>query len=373
MKGLEDIWWPPSEGKGAGPLLAALAAGEVLFRGAVAARAALYRLGIAHAARAEVPVVSIGNLAVGGAGKTPVALEVATRLKAKGWKVAVLSRGYGARRKDARIVTRGGDPLLSAADAGDEPLILARRLPGCFVLCGPKRTLLARMAVHALGAEVLVLDDGFQHRSLARDLDIVVLDATDPYGNGHLLPRGPNRESPRALGRAQLAWLTRVDRASPETLGSLRETACKVTGRAPVESRHEVVDVLDGLLGRSLGRGALKDRGTLLLCALARPGSFRATAAGLGAKVLCERVFRDHHLFTEDEVNEALRAAEAAGCEVVATTEKDAVRLPARLAGDARFRVVRIDAQVVGGGAVLDGLLEEVMRTRKREGLAILP
>jgi tetraacyldisaccharide 4'-kinase len=361
MSWLEEMWWRPDETAVARAALAPLAAAEVLFRAGAAARGALYDAGLARAFRAAAPVISIGNLAVGGAGKTPAAIGVAERLLARGRRVAVLSRGYGARRSDARVVSDGSRVRLGAADAGDEPALLARRLPGARVLCGPRRAELARLAVESLGADALVLDDGFQHRALARDLDVVVLDGANPDGNGRLLPRGPNREPFEALGRAGLGWLSRVDAAAPERLAALRQRVRAATGRAPVESRHAAVDVLDGALERSLGREALAGRSVLLLCAIARPEGFRRTLAAMGARVAAERVYRDHHPFTERDVEEALRAAEAGGCDAIATTEKDAVRLPPALAGDPRWRVVRIAAEVVAGEDVLEALLDDVL------------
>ncbi len=170
-------------------------------------------------------MVSVGNLAVGGAGKTPVALAIAGRLLAAGRRPAVLSRGYGATRTDDRVVADGDRVLLDAAEGGDEPVLLARRLPGLRVLCGPDRARLAVRAI-ALGADVLLLDDGFQHRRLRRDLDVVVLDASNAWGNGHCLPAGPNREPRSALGRAGLVWLDprrpgvpRRPRRAPRALG----------------------------------------------------------------------------------------------------------------------------------------------------------
>ncbi|HET9595527.1 MAG TPA: tetraacyldisaccharide 4'-kinase, partial [Anaeromyxobacteraceae bacterium] len=227
--------------------------------------------------------------------------------------------------------------------------------------CGPRRAALARRAVEELGADALVLDDGFQHRALARDLDVVVLDAVDPAGNGRLLPRGPNREGFAALSRAHLAWLSRADEAEPAALEALRARARAATGRPPVESRHAVTDVLDGALAASRGRDALRGRRALLLCALARPDGFRRTLGRLGAEVVAERAFRDHHAFSRAEVEEALAAADRAGAEVVATTEKDAVRLPPEAARDPRIAVVRIDAEITAGAEVLDALLDEVL------------
>jgi tetraacyldisaccharide 4'-kinase len=340
---------------------AALAAGELAFRAGAAARGSLYASGLLRGARVAAPVVSVGNLAVGGAGKTPAALALAGRLAGRGRKVALLSRGYGARRRDARVVSDGRRVLLGTADAGDEPALLARRLPGVAVLCGPRRTEVARLAVGALGADALVLDDGFQHRALARDLDLVVLDAVDPAGNGRLLPRGPNREGLAALSRAHLAWLSRADEAEPGALDALRARVRAATGRPPVEARYAVSDVVDGALSGSRGPGALRGRRVLLLCALARPDGFRRTLARLGAEVVAERVFRDHHPFTAAELSDVLAGAARARAELVATTEKDAVRLPPELARDERWAVVRIDAELTAGAEVLDALLDEVL------------
>ncbi|HET8542629.1 MAG TPA: tetraacyldisaccharide 4'-kinase, partial [Anaeromyxobacter sp.] len=314
-------------------------------------------------ARAGAPVVSIGNLAVGGAGKTPAAIAVARRLAARGRTVAVLSRGYGAARADARVVSDGRAVLLDADAGGDEPVLLARRLPGTRVLCGPRRAELARTAVRDLGADALLLDDGFQHRALARDLDVVVLDAANPFGNGRLLPAGPNREPRSALRRAGLVWLSRVDQADAAALAPLRALAREATGREPIESRHAPVDVLDGALARAFGPDALRGLRVLLLAGIARPDGFRRTLAAMGASVALERVFPDHHRYGADDVAEALRAAADAGVDLVVTTEKDAVRLPPAVAADARLRAVRIDAEIVRGEDVLEASLDEALAT----------
>jgi len=357
---VEDIWWSREEPALRRAALAPLDLAEALFRVGAAARSALYGAGLLPAERVPAPVISVGNLAVGGSGKTPVALEVARRLGARGRRVALLSRGYGATRAGARRVSDGRRLLLGASEAGDEPWLMARRLPGVPVLCGPRRAELARLAL-ADGADALVLDDGFQHRALFRDLDLVVLDARNPVGNGRLLPRGPNREGWGALSRAGLAWLSRADQAPPAELERLREAVRLATGRAPVESRHAVADVLDGRLSRSFGRGALAGRRVLLLAGIGRPGGFRRTVAGLGAEVAGERLFRDHHSFSDAELEEALGAARAAACQAVVTTEKDAVRLAPRWAGEPLLRVVTIDAEILRGEAELEEALDRTL------------
>jgi tetraacyldisaccharide 4'-kinase len=362
MTGLvERVWWSERPGLAGAALAAPLCLAEALFRAAAALRGGLYDAGLLRAARAEAPVVSIGNLAVGGAGKTPATLAVAARLAARGRTVAVLSRGYGAAAGGARVVSDGERILLDAAAGGDEPVLLARRLPGARVLCGPRRAELARTAVRDLGADALLLDDGFQHRRLARDLDVVVLDAARPFGNGRLLPAGPNREPRSALRRAGLAWLSRVDQAEGAALATLRALARELTGRDPVESRHAPRDVLDGALERRFGAEALRGRRVLLLAGIARPAGFRRTLEAMGAEVIAERVFPDHHRFTADEVEGVLRAAEAGRCELVVTTEKDAVRLPPAAAADPRVRAVRIDAEILRGADVLDDVLDAAL------------
>jgi tetraacyldisaccharide 4'-kinase len=367
---LERLWWSGRPGVAGAALAGPLAIGEALFCAAAALRGGLYDAGLLRAVRAGAPVVSIGNLAVGGAGKTPTAIAVARRLAARGRTVAVLSRGYGAARADARVVADGVRILLDAAAAGDEPVLVARRLPAARVLCGPRRADLALMAVRDLGADALLLDDGFQHRGLARDLDVVVLDAVNPFGNGRLLPAGPNREPRTALRRAGLVWLSRVDQADPGALPALRALARAASGRDPVESRHAPVDVLDGALARGFGPDALHGRRVLLLAGIARPEGYRRTLAAMGAAVAVERLFPDHHRFRAAELAEALRAAEASRCELVVTTEKDAVRLPAEVAADPRVRAVRIEAQIVRGEESLEAALDAALASFAAAGTA---
>jgi tetraacyldisaccharide 4'-kinase len=359
----ERLWWSQSPSPGDRILHAPLLLAEGLFRAGAAARGFLYEAGVLPVTRAGVPVVSVGNLAVGGAGKTPVVLALAARLAAAGRKPAVLSRGYGAVRGDDRVVADGRSILLDAAQGGDEPVLLARRIPGLRVLCGPDRARLSARAV-ALGADVLLLDDGFQHRRLRRDLDVVVVDATNPWGNGHCLPYGPNREPRSALRRAGLVWLTHADRATPAGLDSLRSLALASTGRPPVESRHAPRDLTDGLLRGTFPLDALSGRRVALLTGVARPASVRRTVEGLGGTVVAAAAFPDHHRFSSAEVEEVLRAADRAGAGWVVTTEKDAVRLPEPLAGDPRLRVLRIDVEVTGGGDALAEALAAALQGR---------
>jgi tetraacyldisaccharide 4'-kinase len=284
------FWWerePPPWSILLAPAAAAWGVGAALHRAA------------ARPVKAAVPVISVGNLTVGGAGKTPVVLELAARLLRRGRKPAVLSRGYGRRsRRDLRAT-----PDARAEEVGDEPLLIARR--GFPVWVGPRRAALAPRAVDQ-GADVLLLDDGLQHHALARDLDVVVADASNLFGNGALLPRGPLRELPSALGRVRngLVWLTRCDLPRDPRVESLR-------GFPLVESAYQA-------------RADLRGRRVFLFAGIARPDSFVETVRGLGAEIAGTRWFRDHHVFSARELIE-LRA-QAAGATLV-TTEKDLARI----------------------------------------------
>lgn len=296
---------------------------------------AAYRAGAAvhraasRPARARVPVISVGNLTVGGAGKTPVALCIAQRLMARGRRPAVLSRGYGRRLHTPLEVSADS----AVDDVGDEPLLMARK--GLKVFVGPRRAVLAERAVER-GADVLVLDDGLQHHALARDLDVVVADASNPFGNGRLLPRGPLREPVSALSRVSrgLLWLTRCDLPRDPQVALL-------PAWPTVESDYAA-------------RADLRGKRVFLFAGIARPASFEATVRGLGAEIAGVRWFRDHHRFVPGEL-EALRR-EAGGAALV-TTEKDLVRL-ARPEG---VLAVPIEVRFRSGERALDEALEAVL------------
>ncbi len=208
-----ELWYGSGQSLGhrlaRGPLWAASA----VFGAAVAARNRLYDSGALRSVRVEgLIVVSVGNLNVGGAGKTPAVIHLANAAVAEGRKVAVLSRGYG-RASDAELVFRGDGP--TADEAGDEPVLIASRCPSVHVLVGPDRARLAARAREELGVDLVFLDDGMQHRHLARDAEVVVVDEAAGFGNGRLLPCGPLREPLSALERASLVWLKASDAPVP--------------------------------------------------------------------------------------------------------------------------------------------------------------
>lgn len=298
-------------------LLAPLTGLSWAFGAGVWLRGALYERGVLVPERIEgLRVISVGNLHVGGTGKTPAVLYLAQQLVCAGRRVGVLSRGYG-RRSRAPCVFRGREALPPADEAGDEPLLIARRCPEVLVLVGSDRRALARRARDEFHLDTVLLDDGFQHRKLARDEDVVVLDGATGLGNGQLLPRGPLRERPEALSRATLFWVRAPSGAAaplPALPGPVVCTRYRATHWVdPAGTLHEPA--------------ALAGRPVLALAGLARPAGFLATLQGLGVDLRGTALFPDHHRFAPAELREVQSRAAQLGARVV-TTEKDAVRLP---------------------------------------------
>lgn len=304
----------------AGPLWLA----ERLYAGAVFARGALYGAGILQARRADRPVISVGNLTVGGTGKTPLADLIAGELLAMGLKPGILSRGYGAKSRERVTVVSGGAALgPPPPETADEAYMLARRRPGVPVVCAPKRIEGARVLVERFRVDVIVLDDGFQHRALARDLDIVLLDGADPAGNGQLLPRGPLREPLTCAHRADLVVVNMgaAGRGAEEVIAELR---ARLNITAPMAAARGRVD---GYRDAFTGEVCSAPRRAWLLLGVARPTHVRAAMEHAGLDVAGITAYPDHHHFTPAQLETARRAAHDAGAEAVVTTEKDAARL----------------------------------------------
>jgi tetraacyldisaccharide 4'-kinase len=278
----------------------------------------MYDWGLRVRVRLAAHVVSVGNLAVGGSGKTPVAAFLARSLHARGVRVALLSRGVGgSRTRETCVVSDGERVLLGADEAGDEPVLLASSAPGVPVLAGVQRVALGRRAIAEFGARVLLLDDGFQHHPLARDLDLVCLDARLGLGNGHVLPRGPLREPISALSRAHALVLTRAARDDSPPPGARRFPAGLPQFRVAVQKLG--LQPLAG--GERLPLEVLRGARVGLLAGIARPDRLARELGELGAEVVEERVFRDHHRYRRDDL-----AGLDPGLRWI-TTAKDAVKL----------------------------------------------
>ena len=295
-----------------------------LYRGAVSARLTAYRRGWLRSSRLPVPVVSVGNLTFGGTGKTPTVIALVRDLVKRGRHPAVLTRGYG-RSATEPLVLIGPDPSATARRAGDEPLELANRLPGVPVVVDPDRV---RGGIEALGrdADVLVLDDGFQHLRLERDLDLVLVDAGDPWGGGRMPPRGRLREPMTGLARAHAVLVTKVAAGSSAVVDEVQRMAEEIAPGMPVLSaRLEPTSVRHN--GESIGPEVLAGRRVLATAGLGRPEGFAELLRAAGAEVVESRWFADHHPWSPADVDGVVQRAVELDATPV-TTAKDAVKMP---------------------------------------------
>lgn len=303
-----------------------------------------YDRGWLRITRAAAPVVSVGNLTLGGTGKTPCVEYVARFYRERDLRVAILSRGYG-----------------SMAGRNDEALVLEENLPDVPHLQGADRVALAAAAVEELESEVLVLDDGFQHRRLARDLDLVLLDATDPWGCGYLFPRGLLREPKSSLRRAGGVVLTRCDQAAD--LEGLRREVTRLVPHTPVAETTHRPSSLVNADGETTALDVLADRPIVAFCGLGNPEAFQRTLANCGANLSAFRTFPDHHAYTRADVDELSTWANrhATDC-VVVTTQKDLVKLRLTRLGERPLWALQIRLHVESGQEALDHLLEAAVR-----------
>jgi tetraacyldisaccharide 4'-kinase len=337
-----------------GFLLALLRVPAFLYGAAVELRNRFYsRSG--SAVHPGVPVVSVGNLTVGGTGKTPMVAWLARQLRKEGRHPAVLSRGYrGTAGRGPLLVSDGSAaPLVGPERCGDEPFLLARSLPGTVVLVGSERRA-AAVEARSLGADVLLLDDGFQHRALARDLDLVLLDSRSPFGNGRLLPAGTLREPPSSLARADMIILTRS--RPGERFPEIEREIRTHNESAPILSAgHRRTGFVD-----ADGDPAPPPSKAVAFCGIGSPDAFAVDLESEPVEVVAFQRFRDHHPFTEEDWDSLVRLAlrhEAA----LVTTEKDLVRLPASRRSDAvTLAALRIEAVVHDETILLDRLSETV-------------
>ena len=338
--------------RGPGPTLARLAlAGLAAPYGlAVACRNAAYDRGLLRAARGDVPVVSVGNLTLGGTGKTPLVAWLARTLADRGLHPAIVSRGYGAAR----------------GELSDEAAELAILLPGVPHVADRDRVAGVRTAA-AAGAEIALLDDGFQHRRLARDLDIVAVDATDPFGGGRLFPRGLLREPLSGLARAQAVVLTRAASVDASRRGEIRRMlteACR--GGLPsvwMEATHRPVQ-LRSSTSATQPLECLRGARIAALAGIGNPAAFRTSLENLGADLAGFRPFPDHHAYTASDLHAIQGWAAGLTADLVVTTLKDLVKLRIDRLGDIPLYALEIAMEFLPDGdstESIDMLLEPVV------------
>ncbi|HOV86682.1 MAG TPA: tetraacyldisaccharide 4'-kinase [Syntrophobacteraceae bacterium] len=316
---------------------------------ALRAAAGVYRAGLSfhqgilrrRARSLPVPVVSVGNLVAGGTGKTPFTLWLALFLKDLGWSPAILSRGYGRRGGDTCRVQLGGNPDLWTRQYGDEPVLLARRAPEVPVWVGKDRRQSGQAAM-GRGADVLILDDGFQHLALQRHLDFVLMDAERPWGNGRLLPWGPLREPIEHLERADALVLTRA-RKTADPGSPTPSPGFPLPPRPVFSCRYRLAGFRTGFSGGLLSPESLRGEGVIAFSGIARPDSFFDSLRAVGIHPLRCLPYADHHPYREAESRAILENARKLCASFLVTTEKDWVRLPRELGQVVLAAVLEID------------------------------
>jgi tetraacyldisaccharide 4'-kinase len=360
---------------GAGPALygAFLQALSWLFSSIVQARMWLYRHRIFHDQPLGCLVVVVGNLTVGGTGKTPVVEKFARALRDRGRKVAILSRGYKSKapplwkkwwyalthtsEPPPRIVSDGERVLLGSLEAGDEPYMLARNLPGVIVLVDKNRVKAGAYAIKKFGCDTLVLDDGFQYLPLKGRLNLLLVDKTNPFGNGHMLPRGILREPIKHLKRASYIFLTKSNgNRDPELERLIAEHN---PGADVIECAHrpqylQRFGVAADAPNAREPLTYLKGRRVFAFSGIATPESFEKFLRDLGALIVGRERFLDHYRFESEDIAELFAMAQRERAECIVTTEKDAVRISETMACPLPFFYLRLEIDILRGAADFD-------------------
>ncbi|MCS7336995.1 MAG: tetraacyldisaccharide 4'-kinase [Verrucomicrobiae bacterium] len=337
-----------------------------LFQLAVGLRRFLYEVRLFRDTTLGVQVIAIGNLTVGGTGKTPVVEKFARALQDQGRKVAILSRGYRSKpqpfhkwllnklffREDStppRVVSDGKSLLLDSEMAGDEPYMLASNLRDVVVLVDKDRVKSGRYAIEKFGCDTLLLDDGFQYWKLrGRRHDIVLVDCQQPFGNGRLLPRGTLREPPSRLDRAHTIFITKSNGNTAE----LRKRLAELNPKAPIiECVHHPLYLEDVFTGERIGLEYLKDRNVAALSGIAQPQSFEDSLVKLGARLVYAKRFADHHRFTQQEIINVINRSKKRQAAAIITTQKDAVRFPKLDRRDLPIYFLRVEIRIISGAA----------------------
>jgi tetraacyldisaccharide 4'-kinase len=291
---------------------------SALYGAVTRTRLSLYQRGTFHTPKLDRPVISVGNMTAGGTGKTPLAEWISKTIAASGKKVCILTRGYGRENPQRQVVVSDGETILATPnEAGDEPYLLASKLLGCAaVISNADRISAGRYAIENFGTDCFVLDDGFQHLRLARDLNIVTIDATNPWGGGQLLPHGRLREPISGLSRADCVVLTRCDQAE-NTAALTNQIRDLIHGRPVFESTMQPA------------RNLFPTGPAAAFCAVGNPQSFFTELSQAGYDVVLQKTFADHHAYSQHDVDDLVRSATNAGATSLITTAKDAVKLRA--------------------------------------------
>jgi len=330
----------------------------------VVARNWFFDIGLLRTAEAGVPVISVGNLDAGGAGKTPVVEMIARTLVRNGRKVAIVSRGYGRTTSGMVVVSNGSVICAEASASGDEPAQMAAKLNGVRVIVDEVRSRGAQYAVSKLGADVIVLDDGFQHRYLRRNVDIVVVPADRAGDMGMMLPAGNRREPLRSLDRATLVAVSRCE--SVQNFDAAKQALRSLTKKPMIGLTTKISAVRRTTTRFSVDLAGLKGKSAVAFSGIGNPSSFEKTIAMLGVTLKSHRIFPDHHEYGISELRSLEASLKVHAADFLLTTEKDLARLSS--SGDERREFlertpsffVEIEQQILEGGPALDDVLDRI-------------
>jgi tetraacyldisaccharide 4'-kinase len=366
-----DVILERRSGKRAGFLRGLLLGISCFYRAIVILRIRLFQEHLLRRHQLGCPVVSVGNLTVGGTGKTPVVEKLARDLESRGRRVAILSRGYKSVKRrlptnqprNVRVVTEGGALLLDSKTAGDEPFMLAKNLRKVAVVVDKDRVGCGRHAISSLNSDLLILDDGLQYLRLHRRFDIVLIDRESPFGNEYLLPRGTLREPPSHLARATHILITKCDGSD---LTDLYRRVREHNRTAPIiECRHRPLELQDLSTGELFPLSSLRGIRAGSLSAIASPESFEQGLRRLGASLELTASYADHHRYSRREIDRFIKRCARRGLSCVLTTEKDAVRMPRLLNQEIPIRYLRIEIEILKGQDLWNRMLDQLVDAKK--------
>ena len=314
----------------------------------VSSRLLLYRLGLLPVHRLPLPVISVGNLVVGGTGKTPHTALIADHFKRRGKKVVILSRGYGGEKSTKGAVISSPEQIIGTwREGGEEPFWLATHLPGVAVVIGKNRYQAGLLSRERWGVDLAILDDGFQHVGLKREVDILLIPAHQPFGKGGLLPLGTLREPRNQIKRADMVIISHAEMIAPEEQSTLKRQIKAVHPEVPIFfSRHVSQGIWKYPGGESRPLSWLKGKRGLAFCGLGQPESFRHSLKSLEVELVGLRPFRDHQVYQEKDKRRLLEEAASLKAEVLMTTEKDALKLGMWPEGRAELLVLAIGVEI---------------------------
>ncbi|MHB8174387.1 MAG: tetraacyldisaccharide 4'-kinase [Nitrospirota bacterium] len=325
-----------------------------------------YTSGLIKPKRLPCKVISVGNITAGGTGKTPMVIHIARMLTERGVKTAVLTRGYkGASEGRVRVVSDGQGNILTADEAGDEPTLIARslptvdRLPGVPVVMGSDRYEAGKLAWERFRPQVVILDDGFQHVRLHRDLNVLLMDRTHPFGNGHVIPLGYLREPKNGVKRANLIIFTGAG-DTPFCTGK-EVNSIVLSGTSMLNAQYLPISLYRINPREEKPLETIAGKEVFAFCGIANPGSFSLILHELNAKITGSEEFPDHHLYTAEDISYLLEKAAKSGAGMLVTTEKDAVKLEGLLTEKSEIYTLKAGLKIEGAGlldAALDRLLE---------------